>query len=212
MVNIFIEGKDNKVPEYGFLKAIIKNIGIQDEKYKIIPVNGYKNLLSSKTSGTNISLMRANVDAGKKNLVIFDADSHDNNGGFAVRREELINNRDSAGVDFELFLWPDNKSDGDVECLMERIARKDLYPEFFSCFSKYECCISKRKKDNGEQFYTSPDRKSKIYTYFNSLPISNTKKRNSGKGDWGWGNPEIWNFDAMELQPIKNFLSTHING
>ena len=212
MVNIFIEGKDSKVPEYGFLTAIIKNIGIQDDKYKIIPVDGYKNLLSSKNSGTNISLMRANVDEGGKNLVIFDADFPGNSGGFAARRDELISNRDSIGIDFELFLWPDNKSDGDVECLMEQIARRDLYPEFFICFSRYECCISKRKKENGEQFYSTPNRKGKLHTYYNSLPISSRKKSKSGGGDWGWNIPEIWNFDAMELQPIKDFLSEHING
>ncbi|MGM9781710.1 MAG: hypothetical protein ACI3Y7_07650 [Candidatus Cryptobacteroides sp.] len=67
------------------------------------------------------------VDEGGKNLVIFGVPFPGNSGGFAARRDELISNRDSIGIDFELFLWPDNKSDGDVECLMEQIARRDLY-------------------------------------------------------------------------------------
>lgn len=66
-------------------------------------------------------------DEGGKNLVIFGAPFPGNSGGFAARRDELISNRDSIGIVFELFLWPDNKSDGDVECLMEQIARRDFY-------------------------------------------------------------------------------------
>ena len=113
-------------------------------------------------------------------------------------------------MEFELFLWPDNSSDGDVEVLMESIARKDLYPEFFKCYGKYEYCISRRKDDNGKQFYSTPNRKGKLHTYVTSLPISKTKKNKVGSGVWQWNNPEIWNLDSDSLIPIKEFLKEHL--
>lgn len=209
MVKIFIEGKNKQVPESEFLRAILRHTGIPSEGYEIIHTDGYTNLMDSDISGTNIEQMKANTDDGGKNLVVFDADSAANNGGFAKRRGELLSRRDVLGLAFDLFLWPDNQSDGDVEGLMESIARTDLYPEFFDCFSKYEHCMSQRKNEQGGSFYTTPNRKGKLHTYFNSLPISNVKKKKFGSGEWRWDDAEIWNLDSDALTPIKSFLSKY---
>ena len=209
MVNIFIEAKNTKTPEAEFLTAILNRLGIPAEAYSLKPTNGYINLMDSDKA-SNINAMRVNTDAGEKNLVVFDADSGNNNGGYDVCCKHLLKKKDELGLDFELFLWPDNISDGDVEVLMESTARKDLYPEFFDCFGKYECCISRRKDDNGKQFYSTPNRKGKLHTYFTSLPISKTKKDKVGSGAWQWNNPEIWNLNSDSLIPIKKFLKKHL--
>lgn len=206
MVKIFIEGENKKVPESEFLRAILKHLCISSEAYDVIHTGGYTNLMDSEISGTNIEQMKANTDAGGKNLVVFDADSAVNNGGFVKRQKELLARRDELGLAFDLFLWPDNQSDGDVEVLMESIARKDLYPEFFDCFGKYEHCMSQRKNEKGEPFYTTPNRKGKLHTYFNALPISNAKKKKFGSGEWRWDDADIWNLDSDALKPIKDFL------
>lgn len=209
MVKIFIEAQSKTKPEGEFLSAILRKIDVSRDNYEIIPTNGYTNLLDSKDTA-NVGLMRANSDDGGKNLVIFDADLPSNNGGFVKRRKELLIRKDELGLDFDLFLWPNNQSDGDVEMLMESIARKDLYPEFFDCFSKYECCISRRKDDKGEPFYTTPNRKGKLHTYFNSLPISKTKKDKFGRGEWRWEDTDIWDLDVESLNPIKEFLLSYL--
>lgn len=209
MVKIFIEGHDNKVPESEFLKAILKKMDVPSDKYEILHTNGYTNLMDSPDA-PNIELMRANTDAEGKNLVIFDADTAENNGGYDIRRAELLKRKKELGLEFELFLWPNNQSDGDVEVLMESIARKDLYPEFFDCFGKYERCVSQRKNEDGSCFYTTPNRKGKLHTYFHSLPISKAKKDKFGRGQWGWDDPKIWNLDSESLNPIKDFLSSNL--
>ena len=209
MVKIFIEGKNKTVPESEFLSTILLHIGVDSNRYELIHTDGYKNLLDSAIT-SNVEIMRANTDAGGKNLVIFDADTTANGGSFTVRQNEILERKASLGLDFELFLWPDNQSDGDVEILMENIARKDLYPEFFECFSKYEHCLSQRKDERGESFYTTPNRKGKLHTYFHAIPISKTKKDGFGKGFWLWDNPSIWNMDAKPLDPIKEFLLKNI--
>ncbi len=210
MVKIYIEGKNKKVPESEFLRAILDHIGIPGEKYEFVHTNGYTSLLDA-ANGVNVEIMRANSDSGGKNLVVFDADTMLNNGGFEKRQKELLEKGKALGLSFELFLWPNNGKDGDVEVLMESIARKDLYPEFFDCFSKYEHCISQRKNDKGEPFYTTPNRKGKLHTYFNSLPISNIKKSKFGCGVWRWTDASIWNLDADSLRPIKEFLLIHLS-
>lgn len=209
MVKIYIEGKNKKVPESEFLRAILDHIGVPATSYELVYTNGYTSLMDA-SNGVNVAVMRANTDADGKNLVIFDADTASNNGGFSIRQNELLMKGKALGLDFDLFLWPDNSDDGDVEVLMESIARKDLYPEFFDCFGKYEHCISQRKNEKGDPFYTSPNRKGKLHTYFNSLPISNTKKSKFGNGAWCWRDPEIWNLDAESLKPIKEFLSNYL--
>lgn len=209
MVKIFIEGEDKNVPEGDFLSAVLDHIGIDRNQYEIVPTGGYTNLMDSEKMPF-MGILQANSDSGGKNLVIFDADSSNNNGGFAVRRNELISRRDELGLEFELYLWPDNVNDGDVEILMESIARTDLYPEFFDCFSKYEHCMSRRKNDNGEPFYSTPNRKGKLHTYFNALPISNSKKKKFGSGQWRWSDPGIWDLESNTLTPIKAFLSKHL--
>lgn len=209
MVKIFIEGKNKKVPESEFLRAVLQHIGVTSDQYELIHTDGYKNLLDSAIT-SNIEIMRANSDAGGRNLVIFDADTAFNKGGFSLRQGELLERKAVLGLEFELFLWPDNKGDGDVEMLMESVARKDLYPEFFECFGKYEHCMSQRKNDKGEPFYTTPNRKGKLHTYFNAIPISKTKKDGFGKGTWRWDDTEIWNLDAETLQPLKEFLIKYL--
>jgi len=209
MIKIFIEGKENSVPESSFLCAILSHIGVPSDRYDIVHTGGFTNLVDSDKM-PNVEIMRANSDEEGINLVIFDSDTKANNGGFEDRRDYLIKRRNEHGLDFELFLWPDNASDGDVEMLMESIARKDLYPEFFECFSKYEHCMSQRKNGSGAPFYRTPNRKGKLHTYFNALPISNRKKSKFGSGQWLWSDPLIWNLDSDALKPVKDFLSKYL--
>lgn len=209
-VKIFIEAESPRVPEYKFIIAILDSLHIDKNKYDVLPTNGYTNLMDSPEA-SNIGLMRANTDAGGVNLVIFDADTDKNGGGFEKRREYLQKRKDELSLDFELFLWPNNNAEGDVEVLMESIARKDLYPEFFDCFSKYEHCMSQRKQEYGEPFYTTPNRKGKLHTYINSLPLSNTKKKKFGSGEWLWSSDDIWDLNSDNLIPIKEFLKKHLS-
>ncbi len=210
MVKIFIEAESLNVPESKFLDAILKHIGITPDKYELMPTGGYKNLMDS-VKASNVELLQANTDAGGTNLVVFDADTVENNGGFEKRKTELLARRDELDLNFDLFLWPDNSRDGDVEVLMEDIARKDLYPELFDCYSKYEHCISQRKNEDGKTYYHLPNRKNKLHTYFTTLPISQTKRDKAGKGAWLWDDTRIWNLDADSIRPIKEFLLKHLS-
>ena len=70
-----------------------------------------------------INAMRQNTDAGGKNLVIFDADDN-----FDSRRKELLAIKDEFGVEFELFLLPNNKDAGELEDMLEQIINPNNQP------------------------------------------------------------------------------------
>lgn len=65
------------------------------------------------------------------NLIIFDADTEVNGGGYKKRKEELLAELKVLKIDAEIFLWPDNGNDGDFETMLESIARKDIHDRFF---------------------------------------------------------------------------------
>ena len=73
---------------------------------------GYQKLRSEDAIGA----MRQNTDLGGINLVIFDADED-----IETRRAELLAIKEEFGVEFELFLLPNDKDAGALEDLLEKI-------------------------------------------------------------------------------------------
>ncbi len=209
MVNIFLEAKSDKTPESCFMKALIKQHfphATANQDFKIIYVDGKDNLPNV------VPQLLTNTADGGSNLVIFDADTPENGGGFALRQQDLLTKKVLLNVNFDLFLYPANGDDGDVEVLMERIARKDKHARFFSCFQKYEECISHDKDASGKPRYTTPNRKGKLHTYINAMPLNNRQSRNLGSGQWLFDNPDYWDLNSNALQPLISFLSNYLPG
>ena len=207
MVNIFLEAKSNKTPEACFVKAIVKKYFPHAEEggdYKFIYVDGKDNLPNV------VPEMLTNTADGGVNLVIFDADTLENGGGFVTRQQQLMDKKAEIGVSFDLFLYPSDGEDGDVEVLMERIACKDKHARFFSCFQMYENCISQDKDSDGKPRYKTPNRKGKLHTYINAMQLNNRQMRGLGSGQWLFDNNDYWNLDSDDLQPLVNFLSKYL--
>lgn len=207
MVNIFLEAKSNKTPEACFVKALVKKhfpLAIDGQDYKFIYVNGKDNLPNVAPE------MLTNTADGGVNLVIFDADTPENEGGFEPRQKQLLDKKAEMGISFDLFLYPSDGEDGDVEVLMERIARKDKHARFFSCFQKYEECISQAKDSDGKPCYKTPNRKGKLHTYINSMYLSNSQMRDLGSGQWLFDNIDYWDLNSDALHPLISFLSKYL--
>ncbi len=202
MVQIFIEAKRLETPEGEFLKAIIYKYVPGSLDYNINAVNGWTNLIEP----TNVMIMQANSEEGGKNLVVFDADSKENGGGYEIRLKVLKDKLTENLCEADIFLWPDNQSDGTVEDLMLDIARKDLHRVFFDCFEDYETCLKGVKDTKGEAVYHCPDLKAKAFTVISSMPLSNTQRRHLGRGEWMFNNPNYWDLGNKRLESIVNFL------
>lgn len=194
MTKIFLETGKNTTSEYVFVHTVAKRLGLN---VSLECVNGKDNLKNI------VNQLKDNTISGGKNLIVFDADSPQNGGGFNVRQSEIQSFLQKEGIDAQVFLFPDNSSDGDFETLLLQLARKDINQQFFDCFSDYEKCLGSA--------YFAPDLKAKVYTYVSSQKsLTKAQRDNIGKGEWQFLNPNIWDLDSDALRPLIDFLKLNV--
>ncbi len=195
MTSIFLETGKTTTQEYVFVRTLLSRMGAPKAAYRIECVGGKDNLPSVAVK------MQGNAIEGIKNVVVFDADGPENGGGFSVRKQEILNILDQSNMKADLFLFPNNHDDGDVETLLEQIARRDLHQQFFDCFRDYETCLGNN--------YNTPDRKGKLFTYMSAQKsLSKTQRDRLGQGEWQFADARYWNLDHEAVKPLKDFLTT----
>ncbi|MDR0895201.1 MAG: hypothetical protein LBN06_07890 [Prevotellaceae bacterium] len=139
-------------------------------------------------------------------LIIFDADTADNKGGFFKRKQEI----DSllSGLSYQLFLFPNNCDDGTLEDLLENIVCDDNLP-IFNCWSSFETCLKEKASSKIGKELTIPAKKSKIYLYLETLSGKTKEERNKIKDPYrDYRNSALWNLNHEYLASLKNFLTT----
>ena len=196
MIKIFIESKNSQTPEYNFLETILRVFGYNPQSSVIVPLNGKDTLDLARNQFIQ------NTVEGGTNLIIFDADTAINGGGYNIRRKEIETKLRDLHIQADIFLWPDNCNDGDFETLLESIARKDLHERFFGCFNDYELCL-------GDE-YLCPNRKGKLHTYITSMKLTNKQRNKIGAGHWLFENKDLWDLDSVNLTALKKFLSKYL--
>jgi len=154
-----------------------------------------------------INAMKQNTDAGGKNLVIFDADED-----CEARRKELLAIREEFGVEFELFLLPNNKDAGELEDMLEQIINPDNQP-VMDCWATYEGELEKvRIPTKTPPTLTIPAKKTKIYAYLETLlGKTRSQKKLIKDANRDYENTQHWNLDAEYLKPLKEFLVNNIS-
>lgn len=161
---------------------------------------GYKKLVSE----INLQQMRINSDQGGVNLVIFDADSD-----YQVRWEELSSLKKQYGVEFELFLFPNNQDAGALEDLLENIINLNNRP-IFDCWKNYEDELSKLEiPDRTPPPLTTPAKKTKIYGYLEALLLNHEKEKIKDKKR-NYENPLHWDLDAEYLERLEEFIGGNL--
>lgn len=197
MVKIFVEGKEDKLFIQEYLKHLSFNMQISE--IEIENAGGWNKIALLDNKFKEIS------DQNGKNLVIFDADSPKNGGGFQTRMNQLVTLKNKVEIEFELFLFPNHKDDGDFELLLENIINAK-HRVLLECFAKYENCIKSSIDENDDFSYTLPIRKAKIYSYVDAFPKSNSQSEKFKNGDYFFWNEEYWNLNSNYLAPLKEFL------
>ena len=161
---------------------------------------GYKKLASE----INLQQMRMNSDQGGVNLVIFDADSD-----YQVRWEELSSLKEQYGVEFELFLFPNNQDAGALEDLLENIINPNNRP-IFDCWKNYEDELSKLEiPDRTPPPLTTPAKKTKIYGYLEALLLNHEKEKIKDKKR-DYENSLHWDLDAEYLERLEEFIGGNL--
>ncbi|EJB68419.1 DUF3226 domain-containing protein [Helicobacter pylori] len=201
---IFVEGPSDKVFLEVYLYFLedfpIKNFKVKDVKGK-----------------DNLSKRLLEIEKYDKTLIIFDADNYKSN-----KKEILtvVSKTKQTISEEQIFLFPNNQDDGDLETLLLEIAKHD---EFLKCFEGYLECI--KSKEHHEPIKNI--RKNMLYAYLELFELekffqykwdTNNKKNEEkiiidDKGKIKEEHKEeyeklkeVIDFNSNSLIPLKDFL------
>ncbi len=205
MNKIFIEAKNNKTPEYNFLKAFLEQ-HFPTREIDFICIGGIGNLFNE----TNVNQMSLAQAEGNQVLILIDADTAAKGYGYVKRKADIDKDMRYLNISFPYFIYPNNHDDGEVEALMVSAARHDLHTVFFDCFEDYEKCVSGAKDEKGQPRYNTPNLKGKLHTYISAQKLSNKSRNKLGSGDWQFSNANYWDLDVADLQPLKDFFAANL--
>jgi hypothetical protein len=197
--NIFVEG----VADGCFFKQYISHLsGEEVEDERLVILKGWDNL-KTEASAVRMKSMTANDGV---NIVVVDADKD-----FLARKVEIAKWKQANGVEFELFLLPNNHDTGALEDLLENIINPNNRP-IFDCWEKYEDELIKLDIPNRTPPpLTTPAKKTKIYGYLEAL-LGDTKSQKEliKEAKRNYEETLHWNLDAAYLNPLKDFLTRHL--
>lgn len=206
MIYIYLETdtptEKKETNEANFIKLLVNKVsGKEYEKdFKIIGFGGYKNF------EPQANILKSHEDDVVKNCLIFDADTELTDGGFAKRRDYLLEIKKRLNLDFDLFLYPNNRDDGIFENLLEMIVT-EKHRCVISYFKEYEQKLRESKDVDGNCPYEAPDQKARMYAYISAFKRSLREKEIfKNRKDWSFLNPEYWNLDSEELKPLVEFI------
>ncbi len=206
---IFVEGPSDKV----FLEVYL--YFLED-----LPIKNFK--VQNIKGKDNLSKRLLEIEKYDKTLIIFDADKD-----YESNKKEIlkvVSKTKQTISEEQIFLFPNNQDDGDLETLLLEIAKHD---EFLKCFEGYLECI--KSKEHYKPIRNI--RKNKLYAYLEEFGLEkffqytwDTKKKNNKKkliiddkdgdeieikdqykGDYE-KLKEVIDFNSKSLIPLKNFL------
>ncbi len=171
---ILVEGRHDK----HFLQNYLKHLGI--DNVEIQHTDGKDNLENYKK----------NIIKNDSIKIIFDADDD-----LELAKENIKN---QLGKEFfdkcEFFLIPNNKDKGNLETLIENIAKEECV---LKCFDHYTECLKTLQEKN--QNIKLPAKKSKVYAYNHSFGYNNGDKNYKIDNTY-------FDLDNEYLTPLKEFL------
>ncbi len=202
---IFVEGPSDKV----FLEVYL--YFLED-----LPIKNFK--VQNIKGKDNLSKRLLEIEKYDKTLIIFDADKD-----YESNKKEIlkvVSKTKQTISEEQIFLFPNNQDDGDLETLLLEIAKHD---EFLKCFEGYLECI--KSKEHYKPIRNI--RKNILYAYLEVFELqkffqykwdTNNKKNEENiiiddKGKIKEEHQEeyeklkeVIKFNSKSLIPLKNFL------
>ncbi|GAA7963462.1 hypothetical protein JP0544_04510 [Helicobacter pylori] len=226
---IYTEGKSDR----NFLGRYLNFLKCED-RFDIFDIEGKDKLISGEFLEKIDKILKNKHQTYKQVCIIFDADkkeSQESDADFDNKLKHICEKFKEKGINFpreQIFLFPNNQDDGDLETLLLEIAN---HKEFINCFESYLDCI--KKKEHYKPIKNI--RKSKWYAYLEALGLEkffkytwDTKKKNIKKKliiDDKDGDgieikdqykedyrklKEVIDFNSSSLVPLKKFLERFV--
>ncbi|WQU33816.1 hypothetical protein KVD42_01900 [Helicobacter pylori] len=214
---IYTEGESDK-KFLSWCLDVWKNEDYFDQAhFDIIHVESKDKLFSDEFCKRIENILKNKNQEYRQVCIIFDADikkeNQERDAGFDNKLKHIREKFKEKGTDFpkeQIFLFPNNQDDGDLETLLLEIAKHD---EFLKCFEGYLECI--KSKEHYKPIKNI--RKSKWYAYLEAFGLENLTKTNIDVFD-GKGKirkeykeeyerlKEVIDFNSNSLIPLKDFL------
>lgn len=200
LYTLYVEG----IADMLFFKQYIQHcfeIIVPEER--IVDLEGWTNIKGISA----LRRMRSTTDNGGVNIAIIDADKD-----IDARRKEILDWGQEHGVEFELFLLPNDKDAGTLEDLLENIINPNNRP-IFDCWEHYEQeLVQLDIPGRTPPPLTTPAKKTKIYGYLEAL-LGETKSQKEliKEANRNYENPQHWNLDTEYLEPLKAFIQNNIS-
>ncbi len=207
---IFVEGPSDKV----FLEVYLYFL----EDFSI------KNFEVRKLDGKdNLSTQLHEIEKYDKTLIIFDADKD-----YESHKKEIlkiVSQTKQTISEEQIFLFPNNQDEGDLETLLLKIVK---HAELIECFEKYLQCIGcKCIEIKGHDEPIKKIRKNMLYAYLEVFELQNFFKYNwdiksknriiddkgkiKGKYKEDYEKlKKVLDFNSKSLIPLKNFLGQFV--
>ncbi|UOR85192.1 hypothetical protein MPG29_02380 [Helicobacter pylori] len=211
---IYTEGKSDR----NFLGWYLNFLKYKDH-FDMFDIEGKDKLISGEFLEKIDKILNNKHQTYKQVCIIFDADkkeSQESDAGFDNKLKHICKELKEKGIDFpreQIFLFPNNQDDGDLEDLLLEIAK---HKEFINCFESYLDCI--KKKEHYKPIKNI--RKNMLYAYLEVLGLENlyTKKnifdtegkvKNECKEKYE-KLKEVIDFNSSSLVPLKKFLERFV--
>ncbi len=156
MTYILIEGTTDK----SFLEALLSYMKIEKTHYKIFCLGG-------KNNYSEFARYRQEAYDNGYNLIILldmDANTDIQNEDTKSIVRKIYNMSSDESMPSNVFLLPNNKDNGNLETLLENIAK---HKEILDCFDSYVYCIKGLQNSNSNILVLLP--KSRSYAYAEAL-------------------------------------------
>ncbi|GAA8982378.1 hypothetical protein Taitung06_00840 [Helicobacter pylori] len=207
---IYTEGKSDR----NFLGWYLNFLKCKD-RFNIFDIEGKDKLILGEFPEIIEKILKNKHQTYKQVCIIFDADkkeSQEIDAGFDNKLKHICKELKEKGIDFsreQIFLFPNNQDDGDLETLLLEIAN---HKEFINCFESYLDCIKKQ-----EHYKPIKNiRKNMLYAYLEAFGLEDLyikknifdiegKVKNEYKEDYE-RLKKVIKFESDILAPLKNFL------
>ena len=188
-ISIIVEGEE----DIRFLQDFVQlHFNQKLDKDIFINIEGK----TEKFSLSTIKIQSSTIGKGNKNILIFDADDKN----FTSTLQKIKAKASDLNLTFDsIFLFPDNKSKGNLETLLLSCVNKKN-KELLKCIRAYSECKSALKLDLSREI----DEKEEFYIYHGSFEKSGRSKGT----ERSYLIEHIWDLKAEETNSLKDFLST----
>jgi hypothetical protein len=184
-------------PKKKIQSSFLKNKALEIEIFEAGGFEGIK---------PNFEKLEEKMALSNKTLVIFDTDNPEIQfGGFRKRMEYLNRIKYDLEINYDIFLLPNHRDEGNLESLLLSIVNDDKFANFENCYQGYIACMKSFSPIKEQVEKDLSESKSMVFSFvlaYEGKNYASVAARNYHSG--------LWDLANVALSPLRKFLMTNI--